>query len=420
MKLIRTKLDLPLSVLDAWRKLRENGYTALIAGGCIRDHLLGRLPRDYDLATTAPLEKIAQLFPKHVDVGMKFGVVKLVNKEDFGIDVAIFRKDGVYSDRRHPDSIDIGDPKSDALRRDFTVNALFYDPDQEEIHDYVDGYKDFEQRLIRCVGEPETRFSEDALRILRAARFTAQLNFKLDKDTSVAMKKCSSYLEEISRERIREELFKLLESQKPVVGIESLAIHGMWNAIFGIKKTTVPADLRHFKLNWSPSPIQWLCFLRVIGLIGDPTDLKHNDVLVDKLRLTNEEKHFLSLCSRVYDDAEQATDYRSKKDEKNRVIPKISPLGWVELARQDRRFIDTLRSFVRRARGVDWKQKENAMEFLLQATRWEKIDEKAWPKNAKDLSKKVEPGPKMGQLLRDAQWSLFWKKPASFSKEHQS
>ncbi|MBW7865450.1 MAG: CCA tRNA nucleotidyltransferase [Candidatus Hydrogenedens sp.] len=190
--------------------LREAGHRALLAGGCVRDRLLGRNPKDYDIATSATPEEVAGLFPRTVPVGAAFGVT-LVVWNGIPFEVAAFRSDGPYLDGRRPQSVSRGDERADALRRDFTVNALFLDPETDRVLDYVGGTEDLERRLIRAVGDPERRFAEDRLRMLRAVRFTAELGFDLDPATRNAATRMAHRLHEgVSAERVREELVKML------------------------------------------------------------------------------------------------------------------------------------------------------------------------------------------------------------------
>lgn len=190
--------------------LGNAGHRALLAGGCVRDRLMGRVPKDYDIATSATPEEVAALFPRTVPVGAAFGVT-LVVLGDLTFEVAAFRSDGPYLDGRRPESVAPGDEREDALRRDFTVNALFLDPETDSVLDFVGGRRDLELRLIRAVGDPLKRFEEDRLRMLRAVRFTAELGFDLDMETrNAATRMAHRLLEGVSPERVREELVKMI------------------------------------------------------------------------------------------------------------------------------------------------------------------------------------------------------------------
>ena len=185
------------------------GYEALLAGGCVRDLLLGRPPKDYDVATSAHPDMVIARFPDAVTVGKSFGVVR-VPVGDIWTEVATFRRDRAYTDGRHPDGIEFTTAREDAERRDFTVNAMFMDPATGGVIDYVHGRADLQARRIRCVGEPEARFGEDHLRMLRAVRFAATLEFELDADTEAAIARLAPAVQRISPERVREELVRTL------------------------------------------------------------------------------------------------------------------------------------------------------------------------------------------------------------------
>jgi poly(A) polymerase len=199
----------------AVRRLQEAGFVALWAGGCVRDLLLGQPPKDYDIATGAVPDQVLALFPGAHTVGKAFAVVR-VPLEEVYFEVATFRQDHDYADGRHPSGVTFSDPPTDASRRDFTINALFYDPVTGRVHDYVGGQADLRSRVIRCVGDPAARFAEDHLRMLRAARFACTLDFRIEDGTSAAIRAGAAQLGRISAERVRDELVRiLLESARP-------------------------------------------------------------------------------------------------------------------------------------------------------------------------------------------------------------
>jgi len=188
--------------------LKKHGFIAYFAGGCVRDMIMKRDSYDYDIATNAHPEKIIELFPKTIPVGIQFGVV-IVLLDNQQYEVATFRKDLDYKDGRHPESVLFTDPKEDAERRDFTINGLFYDPLADKILDFVDGIDDIKKGVIKAIGNPYDRFSEDKLRILRAVRFSARFKFPIEENTLIAIKKTASKINEVSPERIRDELIKI-------------------------------------------------------------------------------------------------------------------------------------------------------------------------------------------------------------------
>ncbi len=198
--------------------LQKNGFTAWLAGGCVRDGLLSVLPKDFDVATDAEPEKVESLFKKTVAVGKAFGVIRVVFDQD-DIEVATFRKDGAYIDGRRPVNVTKATPQEDAQRRDFTINAMFYDLENREVKDYVGGLSDLKDRKIKTVGVPERRFTEDKLRIMRAVRFVAQLDFNLEETTLKAVRAMAGDIKSVSWERINDEMTKLFLGLRPDRGM---------------------------------------------------------------------------------------------------------------------------------------------------------------------------------------------------------
>jgi len=194
--------------------LREAGHESYYVGGCVRDLLLGRPIHDWDITTSALPEQTMACFPHCVPTGIKHGTVTVL-VENWSAEVTTFRADGAYSDGRHPDRVSfVGNLEDDLSRRDFTINAMAIDP-QGNIVDLFGGKEDLDRKLIRCVGDPETRFREDALRILRAIRFSAQLGFKIEENTRRAIADCADLCRRLSVERVRDELEKTLLSEQP-------------------------------------------------------------------------------------------------------------------------------------------------------------------------------------------------------------
>jgi poly(A) polymerase len=194
------------------RKLRNLNYETYFAGGCVRDKIMNREPKDFDIATSATPREISALFPHTIPVGIAFGVVVVVEK-GLQYEVATFRDDEGYSDGRHPDKIRFASALEDAKRRDFTLNGMFYDPIDDKIIDYVEGQNDIAQKKIRCIGDPETRFGEDHLRMLRAIRFAARFEFSIDENTFNAIKRNTNKILEVSSERIGAEITKMITSK---------------------------------------------------------------------------------------------------------------------------------------------------------------------------------------------------------------
>ena len=199
-----------LAAKDVCDVLSKHHLDAYMVGGCVRDFLLfpKEIPKDIDIATSAPVEKIKELFPKSVLVGNSFGVC-LVRHQGFSFEVATFRKDGPYLDRRHPSKISTGTLEEDSKRRDFTINALYFSPQEDRILDLHGGLKDIKSKRLKCVGEANNRIYEDALRILRCLRFSANFGFTLEKSLIVAIKKHMEGLKLIPIERILDEMSKV-------------------------------------------------------------------------------------------------------------------------------------------------------------------------------------------------------------------
>src|SRR5712671_3926499 len=189
-------------------RLQQAGFAAFWVGGCVRDFLLGREPEDFDIATDARPEQVEKLFKRTIPVGKKFGVM-IVVEGGHQFQVATFRAEADYQDGRRPEKIVFASAEADASRRDFTVNGLFYDPLTKKIHDWVGGEKDLRAKIIRTIGAPEERFGEDHLRMLRAVRFAAQLNFEIEPQTFTAIQTLAPKIKIISAERVRDELVKL-------------------------------------------------------------------------------------------------------------------------------------------------------------------------------------------------------------------
>ncbi|MFO7955960.1 MAG: CCA tRNA nucleotidyltransferase [Candidatus Brocadiia bacterium] len=213
------------------RRLREAGHTALLAGGCVRDMLRGEAPKDYDIATDAAPERVEELFDRTVLVGREFGVCRvLLNGVTY--EVARFRRESGYSDGRHPDEVTFCGPAEDARRRDFTINAMFWDPIGAELLDYEGGRRDLAEGLLRAVGDPERRFREDHLRLLRAVRFAARLEFEIEPDTRAAVERLAPLVTRVSAERLQEELRIILTDRDPARALRLMDELGMLGEIF--------------------------------------------------------------------------------------------------------------------------------------------------------------------------------------------
>ncbi len=210
--------------------LRDAGHEALFAGGCVRDEIMGRCPEDYDIATSATPDEVIALFDKAILVGKEFGVVPVV-VDGHQIQVATFRADEGYSDARHPDRVRFVSPEEDVSRRDFTINGILADPFTGEVIDHVGGRKDIEQKLVRAIGDAETRFGEDRLRMLRAVRFASKLGFAIEAGTVAAIRQLACTVTSVSGERIREELARIIVPATRRQGLELLDELGLMEAL---------------------------------------------------------------------------------------------------------------------------------------------------------------------------------------------
>ncbi len=213
------------------KTLQSQGYEALFAGGCVRDELMGRTPKDYDVATSARPDEVEALFPRTLAIGKAFGVIGVIDGRQT-VEVATFRKEAGTLDGRHPETVHFCAAEEDALRRDFTINGMFFDPVKNELHDYVGGQKDLDRRKIVAIGNPVERFREDHLRMLRAIRFAYNLEFDIDEKTDAAIHQLARKITHISAERIETELTRTLtDSAKPGDALHHLYRSGLLEQI---------------------------------------------------------------------------------------------------------------------------------------------------------------------------------------------
>jgi poly(A) polymerase len=213
---------------DVVARLQRAGHTAYLAGGCVRDHLLGIEAKDCDVATSATAEEVQDIFHGRVTdlVGKSFGVVRVREGDEF-FEVAMFRQEGAYLDGRHPSTVAPATPEEDAQRRDFTINGMFFDPVANQLIDYVGGEADLRAKILRAIGEPEERFAEDHLRLLRAIRFAARLGFEIEPKTWEAIRAGAAMIRTVSAERVRDELNRIFTVAKPQKGLDLLDQSGL-------------------------------------------------------------------------------------------------------------------------------------------------------------------------------------------------
>jgi poly(A) polymerase len=234
-------------VKAAIQRLDESGNVAYIVGGSVRDFLLKRPSKDHDIATSASPDEICALFPDAVTVGKAFGVLKVPVRETGELlEIATFREDLEYKDHRHPEKVRFAGPAEDAARRDFTINALFYDFKTQRILDVTGGMEDLRAGTIRAIGDPSLRFREDALRLLRAVRFATSLGFEIEKETEAAIIAKAKLISHISGERIRDELTRMLQGPRPADALELLSKLGLLKPVL-----TELAAIQGFQDSWN-------------------------------------------------------------------------------------------------------------------------------------------------------------------------
>jgi poly(A) polymerase len=252
--------------VDVVRRLRDAGHEALWAGGCVRDELLGLVPKDYDVATDARPEQVQRLFRRTAAFGASFGVVEVLGPQSFGVEVATFRADVSYSDGRRPDAVVFSSAREDALRRDFTVNGMFFDPLTGTLHDYVGGRADLEAKVLRAIGDPSQRFTEDKLRMLRAVRVATRFEFTIEPATAAAIEKMATQIVVVSPERIADELRKTLALRRRSRGMQLFMD-------LGLAAPVIPELLPMRGLPQgspeAPSGDLWDHVLRVLELLGE-------------------------------------------------------------------------------------------------------------------------------------------------------
>lgn len=254
--------------IEVIRVLQNAGYQAVLAGGCVRDKAMGLDPHDYDVATSAPVEEVKKLFPKTIHVGEVFGVTRVVMSSGV-VEVATFRKDIGSEKGRRPQSVEFSDMEGDASRRDFTINAMFHDPISDQVHDYVGGMADLENRTLKFVGNPDERILEDHLRMLRLVRFAAKLGFTPDESSVEAVKKNVELAKKISAERIREEMTKMLMGPNPDKAIKLMQDTGLLEQVLPEVSELVGVDQ---PVKFHPEGDAFVHTLLVVSSLHNPSE----------------------------------------------------------------------------------------------------------------------------------------------------
>ena len=310
--------------LQILRTLRAHGHEAYFVGGCVRDLLLKKNPKDFDIASNATPEQVEKIFKKTIPVGAKFGVMLVVEGGE-NFEVATFRTDQGYADGRHPSAVRFTEAKEDAVRRDFTVNGLFYDPLKHRLMDWVGGQKDLKKKCLKAIGIPQKRFEEDKLRMLRAVRFASVLGFKIDPKTFKAIKKLAKKIRVVSHERVRDELIKMFTGPDPALALTLLDRSGLLKEVLpevekmkGVKQPRAfhpEGDVfRHTKLLMKQlkHPSVVLAFGCLLHDVGKPATFRRadrirfnghdrvgarmTDAILTRLRFSNDLKEEIVAC----------------------------------------------------------------------------------------------------------------------------
>ena len=400
--------------LEILRELRAHGFEAYFVGGCVRDLLLKKNPKDFDISTNATPPQVAKLFPKTVPVGAQFGVM-IVVKDNQPFEVATFRTDDGYLDGRRPTGVKFTDAREDAVRRDFTVNGLFYDPLKKKVLDWVDGQKDLKKRVIRAIGDPKKRFTEDKLRMLRAVRFASVLGFKIDPKTFAAVKKLSPNIKVVSQERVRDELIKMFTGPQPALALELLDKAGLLKHVLpevermkGVQQPRAyhpEGDVfKHTKLllKQLKSPSLTLAFGALLHDVGKPPTFRRldrirfnghevvgariTDKILTRLRFSNADKEQIIAC------VEGHMRFKDVKNMKQSTLKRMMQRDTFEVELEQHR-VDCLASH---GDISNWRfLKKKAKEFSR-----EDVRPKPVLTGGDLLAMNFKPGPLIGRILR--------------------
>lgn len=380
---IRQRLDSLLAhadfptVVAIVEKLTAQGHQAVLAGGAVRDALLGVVPKDIDVATSAPPEVVEATFPQTLAVGKAFGTIVVI-EGNRGFEVTTFRTDGGYVDGRHPESVTFSSIQEDAKRRDFTVNALFYEPATQDVLDYVGGIRDLKSRVLQTVGEANERFAEDHLRMLRAIRFIAQLGFDLEEKTLAAIQARAGDILKVSSERVFNEMKRFLESNHLIRGLKVFKLSGLDTHVWPELATL---DLR--RLENFPAFLNWENAFAALSLLSGGADPE------PRLRAWKVSRESLRRIQT------QIQGYRILADEKSTRAARARVLGGEV-------FAESLQLAENLARGKEARQRiaDAVAEFLLLTGKTGELPNPLV--NGQDLlSQGIEPGERMGKILKE-------------------
>jgi len=276
----------PDAAIEIVKELRSHGHEAYFVGGCVRDMVMKIEPADYDIATSALPEEVIQIFPRTESIGAQFGVVMVI-KRGHPFEIATFRSDEAYIDGRHPTGVVFTNAKQDVLRRDFTINGLLYDPLTGEVIDYVNGRADIDAKIVRAIGDPHPRFEEDKLRMLRAIRFGARLGYTIERKTWQAVCEMAPKIHQVSSERVREELTRILTEGQAAHGITMLDESGLRAQILPELAWTdhIERSLQ-FVMRGSPPDF-------AMGVLLHHTKLDDVGQIVERLKFSRAEMHHI-------------------------------------------------------------------------------------------------------------------------------
>jgi poly(A) polymerase len=304
---INQPFAVPIEVRSVLTKLYDAGFEAYLVGGCVRDWIRGEPTKDYDVATSATPNEIEIIFPNVIEVGRAFGVMKVVAENGRQIEVATFRKESNYQDHRHPSQVEFSSILEDASRRDFTINAFYYDLKTGQVLDSFNGLADLKNKMIRAIGNPEERFNEDALRLVRAVRFASRFDYSIEPNTELAIQKLASLISKVSIERIRDEIEGILSSGRAREAVVLLQQLKLFEYIFpeiavGVlekKKTwdnTLMA-LEHLSANGTlEDGVFYLALIYLPTLRKYPIDQRatHAIAIAQRLKLSNDKSNLFA------------------------------------------------------------------------------------------------------------------------------
>lgn len=372
------------------KRLTQEGFIAYFAGGWVRDFIMKHPSTDIDIATNAPPEKILDLFPRTILVGLAFGVVVVV-VEGHQFEVSTFRRDIAYEDGRKPTQIERAPPEEDALRRDFTINGMFYDPVQEKIIDYVGGIDDIKKGIIRAIGNPDERFIEDRLRMIRAVRFAARFGFTIDKDTELGiMMSAETLFPAVAKERIWQEFGKM--SFYPNFDKAILDLHrlGLLSVIFPQMQRVHLRDLKQYLSSFSYFPSTCPTVLRLLELFPQLALAEKIEIFKD-LKVSGKDLQLIEYCDRLRE--------KMKREEDEDLI------DWVQLY-ADPHFLLCLEVILARESSETRKIRleKHASRYAFLSDHIQRIQSKKTLLNAHLLQRHgIVPGKKMGQLIKEGE-----------------